>query len=155
MATGIWDTLGSAVSGGVDLLGGLLGGAVQGAVSNPQGTLSLLQGLGLVDSPTTPQGPFAGLGLGGLGSLGSGLLGGFDLPGVDITAQGTAGLTQPFSVSPTGRQTAKPFVAVRANGSPEWFIPAGKPKTWSKASIKKQSRCGHTHRHYHRRRRPR
>lgn len=49
--------------------------------------------------------------------------------------------TSPFRMSATGAAIAQPFVTTRPNGKAEWFVPAGKPKTWSKVTIKKRSRC--------------
>jgi hypothetical protein len=74
----------------------------------------------------------------GLGEL-------LDLPLVDITPQGTSGLTSPFHTTASGNQVAQPFVKSKSNGKTEWFIPAGQPKTWTKASRKR----AHSHRHHH------
>lgn len=68
-----------------------------------------------------------------------------DLPLIDITPQGTSGLTSPFHTTASGNQVAQPFVKSKANGKTEWFIPAGQPKTWTKASRKR----AHSHRHHH------
>ncbi len=72
-----------------------------------------------------------------------------DLPFVDIMAQGTASnmrsLTRPFHETAAGNQVAQPFVSVKANGKTEWFIPAGQPKTWTKASRKRSHRHAHHH----------
>lgn len=79
---------------------------------------------------------------------------GLDLPFIDVAPQGAAGAFLPFRTSATGTQVAKPFMAVRDNGKMEWFIPAGQPTGWTKASRKKRkcpARCMPTRR----RRRPR
>ena len=72
-----------------------------------------------------------------------------DLPFVDIMAQGTASnmrsLTSPVHATSAGNQVAQPFVFVKNNGKTEWFIPAGQPKTWTKASRKRSHRHAHHH----------
>ena len=69
----------------------------------------------------------------------------FGLPGVDIVNETTAGsmgdLMAPFRMTASGNAVAKPFAGVRPNGKIEWFIPAGQPKTWSKASVKRRRSC--------------
>lgn len=68
-----------------------------------------------------------------LPQIGAGLMGMFD---------GNGGVPDtPFRSTPMGTQVARPFVATRDNGRSEWFIPAGKPTAWSKASIKRRRRC--------------
>ena len=53
---------------------------------------------------------------------------------------GGGNIGSPFRMTAAGNQVAQPFVTQRANGSMEWFIPAGKPTAWSKASVKRR-RC--------------
>jgi len=56
----------------------------------------------------------------------------FDIPGFDITAQGTSKLTSPFRRTAAG-SAAQPHVRVNpSNGRSEWFRPAGKPVLFSK-----------------------
>ena len=67
-----------------------------------------------------------------------------DLPFFDLAPQGSQGggaPTTPFRMTRSGNQVAQPFVNTRANGSSEWFIPAGKPKTWTKANVKRRRSC--------------
>lgn len=89
------------------------------------GGMSITGRRGLVGQPAQAQPAFAGL----------------DLPFVDIQPQGAAATTSPFRTTRSGTQVAKPFQAIKSNGSIEWFIPAGKPTAWSKASIKKRRTC--------------
>jgi len=110
-------------------------------------------GSGAVPAALNPMGvrtPFVGGAVlpGGVmapGSVPAGLGQLLDLPLVDITPQGTSGLGSPFHTTASGNQVAQPFVKSKANGKTEWFIPAGQPKTWTKASRKR----AHSHRHHH------
>ena len=75
-----------------------------------------------------PAGPVIGGALGGA-ALGAMFNGGGGAP------------TSAFRTTAAGNQVAQAFVATRDNGRAEWFIPAGKPTSWSKASIKRRRRC--------------
>lgn len=68
-------------------------------------------------------------------------VGNFDLPGFDVAPQGAADLFSPFRTTANGTQVAKPYAATKANGKTEWFIPAGQPTGFTKASRKKRRTC--------------
>lgn len=65
----------------------------------------------------------------------------FNVPGIDIVADGAGAVSNPFKTTATGQQRAQPHMRVKANGNTEWFIPAGKPTGWTKASVKRRRRC--------------
>ena len=176
MAVGFWDSLGTGVVDLFRGIGGIaadvgrslvpvVGAAVQQKVGQKLGVTVLPGGARI------QQGFDAGAGLGGFdprfltptgvvpmatlsGRRDTGLLAGqsalfgLDVPGVDFVAQGGASIMAPFRVTRAGNQVAQPFVSVRASGGMEWFIPAGKPTAWSKASIKRRHHHGHP-RHHH------
>lgn len=81
----------------------------------------------------------------GNGAYPVGLTNGIDLPFIDIMPQGSSGITSPFHTTAAGNQVAQPFVKSKSNGKTEWFIPAGQPKTWTKASRKRSHRHAHHH----------
>lgn len=155
-ATGESDMSLSGIIG--DIFGGL--GTLATAVS-PIAT-PFIQGFaqprgGGVQASTNPFGvsqpfgvnPFAQMALQGQQTLG--------VPFVDLAPSGSAAFFEPFRTNAVGQQIAKPFVAVKSNGKSEWYIPAGQPTAFTKAS-RKRSRVRHHHhnpRHPHRRRRPR
>ena len=67
-----------------------------------------------------------------------------DFPGFDFAPQGSQGggaPTSPFRMTASGNQVAQPFVQTRSSGRSEWFIPAGQPKTWTKANVKRRRSC--------------
>jgi len=78
-----------------------------------------------------------------------------DLPGFDITAQGTSALTSPFRRTAAGA-SAQPHVRVNpANGRQEWFRPAGRPVMFSKdlgICRKVETLAKRAHKSVHRRR---
>lgn len=129
---GFWDNVGDAI----DVFGQAAGYAVP-----------LLQQTGVISGPYGGGSAYPGMPSGG------GLAGTFNqwlqpqqqqqgfLPFVDVVPDGVGQITEPFYTSPTGQQRAKAHIAVRSNGKVEWFIPAGKPLTWSKATVKKARRC--------------
>ena len=142
---GITDAVtGLATPSGIQSIASLVGairgggGAVPAAL-NPMGVgLPFVQGAVLPGGvPTQVASPIQGTGVA------------LDLPFVDIMQQGTAAnmrsLTRPFHETAAGNQVAQPFVSVKDNGKTEWFIPAGQPKTWSKASRKRTHRHAHHH----------
>lgn len=72
------------------------------------------------------------------------VFGQFDLPGFDLAPQGSqrgGAPTSPFRTTASGNQVAQPFVQTRSSGRSEWFIPAGQPKTWTKANVKRRRSC--------------
>lgn len=100
--------------GFLDGLGGLLGTAIQNAPS-------------IINA----------LGLGGGGGGAVTLPGGFtapsfvDLPMVDITPQGTAGITSPWRATPAGASAQVHVQVNPVTGRATWFKPAGKPVLFS------------------------
>ena len=135
MGTGFWDTVGS----GIDALGHAAGVAMP--ILQQTGVLPASQQLPLPMNvlPGTPA--FAAPILRQLPGAAAGAAAGM-LPSMF----GPDAIENPFRTSQTGVQTAKPFVVERDDGGIEWFIPAGKPTAWSKASVKKRR---HTHAHSH------
>ena len=153
---GLWDSIG----GVLDTVGQVANianqsvipalvqtGVIGGGGGNAGGGIPYNPGL-LMGGNVTPGMSFSPqLGAVGAGALGS-ILGnqfppigaGLDLPGIDVVSQGAGTVVQPFRVTADGRQVAQPHLVPRANGGQEWFIPAGRPTAWSKASVKRR-RC--------------
>jgi len=127
----------SGIGAIADLVGAIRGqGAVQTAF-NPMGV-----GMPMLPAPAVLPG---GVPASFAPSVQGGMPVGLELPFVDIVGQGAGAITQPFHTTSAGNQVAQPFVKSKANGKTEWFIPAGQPKTWSKASVKRRHRHAHHH----------
>jgi len=151
-----------SLTGIIDAVGGALGGIIQAGA--PLAT-TFIQG---------KYGPSAPI-MGGVGPIYGGVMPGgvpvslappatvapnmlqatpaLGLPFMDVAPQGGAGLFDPWKVTASGNQVAKSFPMVKANGNVEWFMPAGQPTGFTKASRKR--RRHHHHPPAHRRRRKR